>query len=83
MYLKSTNLYIIMKQITIQVPDWITEEDIKYLIETSLFDILLLRRIEELVEKLGLTEKDLEEFEKIREEVWKEIKKEYEKEGLL
>jgi len=31
--------------------------------------------IEKLVEELNLTEKDLEEFEKVREIVWKEEKK--------
>ena len=39
----------------------------------------LLKKIllEKLVEELNLTEEDLEDFEKAREEAWKEIKKKY------
>ncbi|MBU7026196.1 MAG: hypothetical protein HXS48_04575 [Theionarchaea archaeon] len=36
-----------------------------------------IKRLKELISELELDEEDLERFEKVREEVWKERKKEY------
>ena len=74
------------KIIRIEVPDWIDEDIIialRELINEKIKDIILYKRLEDLVNKLKLTYKDLEDFNKTREEVWKEIEEIYKKEGLI
>jgi len=64
-----------MKQISIKVPEWLDEELIKLQMER----IVSLERkkrdlIEEALKKINIGEEELEELERVREEVWKQEK---------
>lgn len=60
------------KTITLEVPDWLDEklvkETVKRLIEA---EETRKRLIEDIIVQLDLDERDLEDFEKFREELWK------------
>jgi len=74
------------KVIQIEVPDWVDEEiliEIKSTINEKLKDILLYRRFKELIDKIGLSDDDLEAFEETRKRAWSEIQEIYKKEGLI
>lgn len=65
-----------MKEINVKVPDWMDEDFFKLQVER----IITLEKkkrelIEKTIEKLDLNENDLKELGKVREEVWKEEKK--------
>ena len=66
--------------ITLEVPEWVDEVKLKekiYNIVNELSDKdYQIKRLKELIAELELDEKDLERFEDVREEVWKERKKE-------
>ena len=64
------------KTITLEVPDWLDEklvkETVKRLIEA---EETRKRLIEDIIAQLDLDERDLKDFEKFREELWKKRKK--------
>ena len=65
------------KQIMIEVPNWIDENYVAEIVR-KLVEIEMQRRevVERVLKKLELTEKDLEDFERFRDELWrKEAKK--------
>ena len=67
--------------LTLEVPEWVDESKLKervydFVKELSDKDYKI-NRLKELIYELNLDEEDLEKFEKVREEVWKERKKEY------
>ncbi len=66
------------KTIQIEVPDWVDEMFIVEVVK-KLVDVEAQRRkiVEKILKKLKLAEKDLEEFEKFREELWKREAKEF------
>jgi len=76
--------YIVMTKsitLTLEVPEWVDEIKLRervydFVRELSDRDCKI-KRLKELISKLNLDERDLEKFEKVREEVWKERKKEY------
>ena len=67
--------------LTLEVPEWVDEIKLKergYNVVKELSDKdYKIKRLKELISELDLDEEDLERFEKVREEVWKERKKEY------
>ncbi len=69
---------------TLEVPDWVDETWLKEEISGFLKDFsdkhVRAKSLREIAEKLNFDERELERFEKSREESWKETKKEY---GLL
>ena len=74
------------KIIQIEVPDWVDEDiliELRSAINEKLKNILLYRRFEDLIEKIGLSEEDLKAFEETRKSVWTEIKEVYKREGLI
>ena len=60
------------KIIQIEVPEWVDEMFIVEVVK-KLVDVEAQRRkiVEKILKKLKLAEKDLEDFEKFREELWK------------
>jgi len=67
-----------MKQILINVPEWVDEEFVKLQMERILaIEGRKRDLIEETIKKLDIGEEDLHQLEKIRGEVWKETKKKY------
>ena len=67
-----------MPTITIDVPENVPVEIIKRKIQKLIKEEQLKWELfEKAKEELNLTEEDLEDFEKAREEAWKEIKKKY------
>ena len=66
------------KTITLEVPDWLDEklvkETVKRLIEA---EETRKRLIEDIIAQLDLDERDLKDFEKFREELWKKEKEKY------
>jgi len=67
--------------LTLEVPEWIDEIKLKervydFVKELSDKDYKI-KRLKELISELNFDEKDLEKFEKVREEVWEKRKKEY------
>lgn len=66
------------KTIQIEVPDWVDEMFIVEVVK-KLVDVEAQRRkiVEKILKKLKLAEKDLEDFEKFREELWKREAKEF------
>ena len=73
------------KVISIRVPEWVSEEDVKHWIAEGLSRKLAKKIILKLLEEgtnINL-EQALQEFEETRREVWKEIEKEYKERGLL
>ncbi len=67
--------------LTLEVPEWVDEIKLKervydFVKELSDKDYKI-KRLKELISELNFDEEDLEEFEKVREEVWKKRKKEY------
>ncbi|AIG97488.1 hypothetical protein AFULGI_00006870 [Archaeoglobus fulgidus DSM 8774] len=74
------------KIIQIEVPDWVDEDiliELRKAINEKLKNILLYKRFEDLIEKIGLSEEDLKAFEETRKRVWAEIKEIYKREGLI
>ena len=70
-------MIIMPKQIVIEVPNWIDENYVTEMVK-RLVEIEMQRRdvVERVLKKLELTEKDLEDFERFRDELWrKEAKK--------
>ncbi|WP_456327381.1 hypothetical protein [Archaeoglobus sp.] len=67
-----------VKTITVQIPDWMDENYAK-LIFQKLIEIEKHRRelIEKIIKKIALTEEDLENFERFRDELWKKEAKNY------
>jgi len=66
------------KQIVIEVPNWIDENYVAELVK-KLIEIEIERRevVERVLKKLELTEKDLEDFERFRDELWRKEAKEF------
>lgn len=66
------------KTVTIRVPEWLDERLVVEAVE-RLVEAEKARRklVEEIISQLGLGEKDLEEFEKFREELWRKEKEKY------
>ncbi|KYK35704.1 MAG: hypothetical protein AYK19_22295 [Theionarchaea archaeon DG-70-1] len=67
--------------LTLEVPEWVDEIKLKervydFVKELSDKDYKI-KRLKELISKLNFDEKDLEKFEKVREEIWEERRKEY------
>ncbi len=67
--------------LTLEVPEWVDEIKLKervydFVKELSDKDYKI-KRLKELISELNLDEKDLEKFEKVREEVWEKRKEEY------
>jgi len=62
----------------IEVPNWIDENYVTEIVK-KLVEIEMQRRevVERVLKKLGLTEKDLEDFERFRDELWKKEAKEF------
>lgn len=82
-YIDSLSYIAMTKSITLtlEVPEWVDEIKLReraydFVRELSDRDCKI-KRLKELISKLNLDERDLEKFEKVREEVWKERKKEY------
>lgn len=67
--------------VTVDVPEWVDEAKLKqkiYDVANELSDKdYKIKKLKKLISELNLDEKDLERFEEVREEVWKEKKKEY------
>jgi cell division protein FtsL len=67
--------------VTVDVPEWVDEVKLKkkiYGVVNELSDKdYKIKRLKKLISELNFDEKDLERFEEVREEVWKERKKEY------
>ncbi len=66
------------KQIMIEVPNWIDENYVTEIVR-KLVEIEMQRRevIERVLKKLELTERDLEDFERFRDELWKKEAKKF------
>ena len=66
------------KQIMIEVPNWIDENYVTEIVK-KLIEIEMQRRevVERVLKKLELTEKDLEDFERFRDELWRKEAKEF------
>ncbi len=65
-----------MKQIFINVPEWVDEELVRLQMERILaIESRKRELIEETVNKLDIGEEDLQKLEKIRGEVWKKEKR--------
>ena len=84
--LKMSNLLVlycimrggVMPTITVEVPENIPIDRIKRKIQKLIAEERLKWELfEKAKEELNLTEEDLKDFEKAREEAWKEIKKKY------
>ncbi len=67
--------------VTLEVPEWVDEaklrEEVYNLARNFSDKYIRAKRLKEIAEELNFDEKELEEFEKSREEAWKETKKEY------
>lgn len=67
--------------ITLEVPEWVDEIKLKERVYDFVKELsdknYKIKRLNELISELNLDEKDLEKFEKVREEVWEERRKEY------
>ncbi len=67
--------------LTIEVPEWV--DDVK--LKEEMLDLVMrlsdryykAKRLKELASELDFDEKEIEKFEKSREETWKERKREY------
>jgi hypothetical protein len=65
-----------MKQISIKVPEWIDEDLVKLQMERIVSLETRKREItEDILKKMNMGDEDLEDLERIREDVWKEEKK--------
>ncbi len=65
-----------MKQILINLPEWVDEDLVKLQMERILaIESRKRELIEETLKKLDIGEEDLQQLEKIRGEVWKKEKK--------
>lgn len=71
------------KSITLKlkIPEWVDEIKLREKVHDFVKELsdkdYKVKRLKELISELNLDEKDLEKFEKVREEVWKERRKEY------
>jgi len=67
-----------MKTLKLKIPDWVDESMVKYhvkeMVELEKKRKKILKRI---ISKLNLNEKDLEEFEEFRADLWKKEWKKY------
>jgi len=66
------------KQIVVEVPDWVDEEFVTQILK-KLIEIEETRKktIEKVIRKLELMEKDLEDFERFRDELWEKEAENY------
>jgi len=66
------------KQIVIEVPSWVDENYVTEVVK-RLIKVEEQRRevVEKVIKKLELTEKDLKDFEKFRDELWEKEAKEF------
>lgn len=74
-----------MKQITMKVPDWVDEEKAYLWVAEGMSKDLYKKLISETLRSgmdLDLS-KALEDFEKTREDAWKETKQKYVKKGVI
>ena len=66
---------------TIEVPEWVDEiklkEEMLNLVKDLSDKYYKVKRLRELASELDFDEREFEEFQKSREEAWKEIKREY------
>ena len=71
-------------KLTLEIPEWVDEVKLKEELLNLVRDLsnkcYKAKRLKELASELDFDEKELERFEKSRDEAWKERKKEY---GLL
>lgn len=67
--------------LTLEIPEWVDEIRLKERIYNVVKEFserdYKIKRLKELISELNLSEEDLKRFEKVREEVWEERKKEY------
>jgi len=67
--------------LTLEVPEWVDEIKLKERVYDFVKELsdkgYKIKRLKELISELNLDEEDLEKFEKVREEVWEERRKEY------
>ncbi|MGD2250707.1 MAG: hypothetical protein PVF58_20105 [Candidatus Methanofastidiosia archaeon] len=67
--------------LTLEVPEWVDEIKLKERVYDFVKELsdknYKIKRLKELISELILDEEDLEKFERVREEVWEERKKEY------
>lgn len=81
--MSSTVCCTMTKSITLEleVPEWVDEIKLKEEVYSFARDFsdkyIRAKRLKEIAEELNFDEKELERFEKSREEAWKETKKEY------
>ena len=65
-----------MKQISIKVPEWINEDSVKLQMERIVsLETRKKELIEDTLKKMNLGDEELENLERIREDVWKKEKK--------
>jgi len=65
-----------MKQISIKVPEWINEDFVKLQMERIVsLETRKKELIEDTLKKMNLGDEELENLERIREDVWKKEKK--------
>jgi 23S rRNA maturation mini-RNase III len=71
------------KSITVKmdVPDWVDKAELKEEVHNLARDFsdkhIRAKKLREIAEELDFDEKELENFERSREEAWKQTKKEY------
>jgi len=65
------------KQITIEIPGWIDENYVTELVKKLVEVEMRRREVIEKVIKKRLTEKDLEDFERFRDDLWKKEAKKF------
>jgi len=79
------HLYIVYeKTITIEVPKWIDEEEIRFWIAEFIGRKMVKKLIlEALSEKADLTKEERKLFEKARKHAWKDIQELYKRKGII
>ncbi len=72
------------KTITIEVPDWVSEEEVRLWVAESIGRKLTRKIIlEELSEELKLSDEEKRLFEKAREKAWKKTLERYREKGIV
>ena len=66
------------KRVMVEVPNWIDENYVMEIVK-KFVEIEMQRRevVERILKKLELSEKDLEDFERFRDELWKKEAKKF------
>ncbi|WP_456327084.1 hypothetical protein [Archaeoglobus sp.] len=66
------------KRVMVEVPNWIDENYVMEIVK-KFVEIEMQRRevVERILKKLELTDKDLEDFERFRDELWKKEAKKF------